>query len=318
VDLPGDTSEQLMLRTVKDDLRAWNVNRVIWVVDRGFTSAADRRYLQRGGGHYIMGEKLRSDSTEASTALGRAGRYRRVAGNLRVKEVRIDDGTNRDRFVICHNPERATRDAEVRAQILTRLETKIAGSDQLPARKRAELAGALKTRPAFNRFLRTTPGGKLRIDHTAVSRETHFDGKFLLRTSDESLTAADIAEGYKALYEAERGFRDLKSTIDIRPVYHHKDQRIQAHVQLCWLALLLLRVAELACRDTWRNLRDELERLHLVVLRTAEGTIAQRSELTARHQEILRRLQLPEPPRFYQFTPAHSPPATSPPRQDRP
>ncbi len=314
---PGDASEQLLLRTVKDDLRAWNLNRVIWVVDRGFTSAANRRYLQRGGGHYIMGEKLRSDSAEAKAALGRAGRYRRVAGNLRIKQVRIDDGTNRDRFVICHNPERASRDAEVRAQILTRLEAKIAGSDRLSARKRAELAGALKTKPAFNRFLRTTATGKLRIDHTAVSRETHFDGKFLLRTSDETLSAADIAEGYKALYEAERGFRDLKSTIDIRPVYHHKDQRIQAHIQLCWLALLLLRVAELGCRDTWRNLRDDLERLHLVVLRMAEGTIAQRSELTARHKEILHRLHLPEPPRFYQFTPADSPPA-SPPQQDRP
>jgi Transposase DDE domain len=303
---PGDTSEQLMLRTVKDDLRAWNLTRVIWVVDRGFTSAANRRYLQRGGGHYIMGEKLRSDSAEAAAALGRAGRYRLVAGNLRVKEVRIDDGTIRDRFVVCHNPERASRDAQVRAQILARLEAKIAGSDRLPARKRAELAGALKTRPAFNRFLRTTPAGKLRIDHTAVSRETHYDGKFLLRSSDETLTAADIAEGYKALYEAERGFRDLKSTIDIRPVYHHKDQRIQAHIQLCWLALLLLRVAELACRDTWRNLRDDLQRLQLVVLRTTEGTIAQRSELTARHKQILRRLHLPEPPRFYQFTPAAS------------
>jgi Transposase DDE domain len=301
---PGDTSEQLLLRTVKDDLRAWNLNRVIWVVDRGFTSAANRRYLQRAGGHYIMGEKLRGDSAEAKAALGRAGRYRTVAGNLRVKEVRVDDGTARDRFVICHNPQRATRDAEVRARIVARLEEKIADTDRLSARKRAELAGALKTKPGFNRFLRTTASGKLRIDRRAVARDAHFDGKFLLRTSDESLTAADIAEGYKALYEAERGFRDLKSTIDLRPVYHHKPERIQAHIQLCWLALLLLRVAETETGDTWRNLRDELQRLHLVTLRTTEGTVAQRSELTARHKEILRRLHLPEPPRFHEFTPA--------------
>ena len=300
---PGDTSEQLLLRTVKDDLREWNLNRVIWVVDRGFSSAANRRYLQRGGGHYIMGEKLRSDSAEAKHALGRAGRYRTVAGNLRVKEVRIDDATARDRFVICHNPERATRDAEVRARILARLEAKIAGSDRLSARKRAELVGALKTKPAFNRLLRTTSAGKLRIDRAAVAREAFFDGKFLLRTSDETLTAADIAEGYKGLYEAERSFRDTKSTIDLRPVFHHKDERIRAHVQLCWLALLLIRVVEVELADTWRNVRDELQRLHLVTLRTAEGTLAQRSELTARHKEILRRLHLPEPPRFYDFTP---------------
>lgn len=299
---PGDTSEQLLLRTVKDDLRDWNLNRVIWVVDRGFSSAANRRYLQRGGGHYIMGEKLRSDSAEAKHALGRAGRYRTVAGNLRVKEVRID-GTARDRFVICHNPERAARDAEVRARILARLEEKIADSDRLSARKRAELAGALKTKPSFNRLLRTTATGKLRIDRAAVAREAFFDGKFLLRTSDETLSAADIAEGYKGLYEAERGFRDTKSTIDLRPVFHHKDERIKAHVQLCWLALLLIRVAEVELADTWRNTRDELERLHLVTLRTVEGTVAQRSELTARHKEIFRRLRLPEPARFYDFAP---------------
>jgi len=54
-------------------------------------------------------------------------------------------------------------------------------------------------------------------------------------------------------------------------MYRHKDQRIQAHIQLCWLALLLLRVAEIEAGDTWRNLRDELERLHLVVLRAPEA-----------------------------------------------
>jgi Transposase DDE domain len=300
---PGDTSEQLLLRTVKDDPRAWNLNRVVWVLDRGFTSKENRRYLQRGGGHYIMGEKLRGASAEAAAALSRQGRYQVVAGNLRVKEVRVDDGSARDRFVICHNPEQAVRDAEVRAQIVQRLEAKIADSDHLSARKRAELAGALKTKPGFNRFLRTTSGGLLRVDRAKVTADARLDGKFLLRTSDESLSAADIALGYKQLLEVERGFRDLKSTIELRPVYHHKDQRIQAHIQLCWLALLLLRVAETEAGDTWRNLRDELERLHLVVLRTPEGTIAQRSELTARHKHILARLQVPEPPRFREFTP---------------
>src|SRR6266545_3501382 len=108
---PGNTSDQVLIRTVKDDLRDWNLNRVIWALDRGFTSAANRRYLQRAGGHYIMGEKLRGDSKEAAAALSRQGRYQVVAGNLRVKEVRVDDGAARDRFVICHNPDAAIRDA---------------------------------------------------------------------------------------------------------------------------------------------------------------------------------------------------------------
>lgn len=301
---PGDTSDQVLIRTVKDDLSAWNLNRVILALDRGFTSAENRRYLQHGGGHYIVGEKLRGNSAEAAAALSRQGRYRTVAGNLRVKEVRVDDGTARDRFVICHNPEAAVRDAAVREQIIARLQDKIAGSDTLSARKRAELVGQLGTKPGFARFLRTTPGGLLRINRAKARAEANFDGKFLLRTSDETLSAADIAQGYKGLYEAERGWRELKSTLDLRPVYHHREDRIRAHIQLQWLALLLLRVAETTAGQTWRNIRDELERLHLVTLSTTEGQVAQRSELTPGHRAILSALDLPAPPRFFDFTPA--------------
>jgi hypothetical protein len=301
---PGNASDQAIIRKVRDDLRGWNLARVIWVLDRGFTSERNRRYLQRAGGHYIVGEKLRSDSKEAAAALARQGRYHTVEGNLRVKQVRIDDGANRDRFVICHNPERAERDRSVREQILERLRQEIHHADALAPSKRADLYGALSTKPAYKRFLRKTPTGKLRVDRAAVAREAKLDGKFLLRTSDESLSPADLAQGYKALYEAERGWRDLKHTIDMRPAYHRREDRIEAHVQLCWLALLLLRVAETETGDTWRNMRNELDRMHLVTLATNEGTAAQRTELTPGHRRILGALKLPEPPRFYDFTPA--------------
>jgi len=304
---PGNASDQAIIRKARDDLRDWNLSRVIWVLDRGFTSQRNRRYLQRAGGHYIVGEKLRSDSQEASAALARQGRYHVVEGNLRVKQVRVDDGTDRDRFVICHNPERAERDRTVREQIIARLTGQIAGSDRLSAAKRSELYGALQTKPAFKPLLRRTQTGKLRIDRAAVGREAKLDGKFLLRTSDESLPATDIALGYKALYEAERGWRDLKSTIDLRPVYHRREDRIEAHVQICWLALLLLRVAETEAADSWRNIRNELDRMHLVTLATSEGTVSQRTELTHPQRQILKALELPEPPRFYDFTPAADP-----------
>jgi hypothetical protein len=68
--------------------------------------------------------------------------------------------------------------------------------------------------------------------------------------------------------------------------------------------LLLMRVAETKTDQTWRNLRNELDRMHLVTLATTEGTISQRTELTPGHRRILKALELPEPPRFYDFTPA--------------
>ena len=102
---PGNQSEQQLIRQVKDDLREWKLSRVVWVADRGFQSAENRRYLQRCGGHYIIGEKLRSGSAEATAALSRQGRYSHVRDNLQVKEVRIAED---ERFVICYTPSRPT------------------------------------------------------------------------------------------------------------------------------------------------------------------------------------------------------------------
>jgi hypothetical protein len=299
---PGNTGDQALIREVKDDLRAWRLGRVVWVADRGFTSAENRRYLQRAGGNYIIGEKLRGDSAEAAAALSRQGRYRKVAGNLEVKEVVIDDGTMRDRFVICRNPEAVERDRTVRDQLLAQLAETIDGTDSLDPGDRAALAAKLPA--GLARFLRTTPTGLLRIDRAKVRSEENLDGKFLLRTSDPTLSAEDVAVGYKQLLEVERGWRDMKSTLDLRPVFHRLEDRIRAHVLLCWLALLLIRIAETETGDTWRNLRNTLDQIHLVELAGTTGQVHQRSELTSTHTRILAALGVPEPPRFAHVTPA--------------
>ena len=301
---PGNTADATLIEQVRDDLRAWKLNRVVWVADTGFNSAANRRYLQRAGGHYILGEKLRGDSPEAQAALERQGRYRTVAGNLTVKEVVVEHGSQRDRFVICRNPDAATRDAAVRDELIALLQAAIKNSDRLTADKRRELLGKLSAKPGLKRFLRTTPGGLLRIDRAAVESEARLDGKFLLRTSDPSLSAEDVALGYKQLLEVERGWRDLKTALVLRPVFHRKEERIRAHVLLCWLALLLIRVAELTTDDSWRRLRDELDRMHLGTFRGTAGLTRRRTELTARQRQILAALQVPEPPLFTQLEPA--------------
>jgi Transposase DDE domain len=302
---PGNSSDQELIRQVKDDLRAWKLSRVVWVGDRGFQSEENRRYLQRAGGHYIFGEKLRGNDKEANTALGRQGRYHEIAENLRVKEVIIDDGTMRDRFVICHNPEEARRDQAVREQLLAQLTDAIAGSDALTPKERQKLYGRLSTKRGLKRFIRTTKTGLLRIDRGAVTAEAHLDGKFLLRTSDPTLSVEDIALGYKQLLEIERAWRDMKSTLDLRPVHHRKEDRIRAHVLLCWLALLLIRIAETHTSETWRNLRDELQRLHLGTFAGPAGTSRQRTELTSYQQQILRQLGIEAPPLFLQLAAGH-------------
>jgi hypothetical protein len=298
---PGTTSDQAIMKTIKDDLAGWMLNRVVWVADSGFNSASNRAYLTRGGGHYIVAERVRGGGREAKAALARAGRYHRVAGNLEVKEIRLGDGARSPRFCICHNPEVAARDRRVRENLVGYLEQKIAGSDDWSKQRRDELVGELRTTPALYRLVRRTPEGLLRIDKGAVANEERFDGKFLLRTSDDTLSPTDLALAYKQLYEVERGWRDLKGTLKLRPVFHWREDRIRAHVQLCWLALLLIRTVEHTTGDTWRNVRNELDRMCLVTLETAEGRVAQRSTTTPRQREIFTALDIPEPGRFHDF-----------------
>jgi hypothetical protein len=204
---PGNGSDQRIIRTVKADLAGWNLHRLVWVADRGIASAANRAYLTRGGGHYIDAEKLRAANAEAAAALARPGRYRTVARNLRVKEVAVapgghgdgDQGARTQRFVVCHNPEQAVRDAAVRDRLVAHLQELIAGSDAWSGRRRDELVGSLRTKPGLRRYLRRTKTGLLRVDHTQVKAEAHLDGKWLLRTSDVTLTAEDLAAAHKQL-----------------------------------------------------------------------------------------------------------------------
>jgi transposase len=270
---PGFTQDQTVLEEVKTDLAGWQLNRTVWVVDAGFASADNRQLLQAGGSGFIVAERLRSNEHEVAEARARQGRYRKIDDQLEVKEITLGEGPTAQRFIICRNHEVARRDAAIRERLVEILTKRIDGSDTLTPTKRAELRGRLREKPGLNRYLRVTKSGLLRIDKTKIAAETALDGKYLLRTSDLTIPAEDVARGYKALADVERGWRDMKQ-LELRPIYHRREDRIVGHVQLCWLALLLIRTIENQVGDTWRNIAAEFDRMQLITLETAAGTVS--------------------------------------------
>jgi len=309
---PGNTNDMSVITEVKDGLRGWRLGRVVTVVDRGFSSDENLRYLTRAGGHWIAGERMRDGSPDVAAALSRQGRYRTVRDNLRVKEVRVGDGDAAKRFIICHNPTEADRERTQRDETIHRLQAELDRIDTQRSKANSAKAAdvhtraecALRDHPALGRYLRQTSSGRLRIDRAKITAEAKLDGKFLLSTSDPDLSAEDVALGYKNLLEAERGFRDLKTTIELRPVFHRLEHRIRAHVLLAWLALLLIRVAERQSGHTWRRIALELGRLHLVTLAGPTGTVAQTTELTDTQRELYATTGVAPPPRITALEPA--------------
>ncbi len=299
---PGNTNDQTVIEQVKSDLGGWKLGRCVWVVDSGFSSQENLRWLQRAGGHYIAGMKLRAGTAEAKLALRRQGRYHTVADNLAVKQVIVGDGEARQRFVICRNPKEAERDRARREQTLARLEARLAALEQVRGKAHEKAACKLRAHRSMGRYLRQTKTGRLMIDHAKVRDEARLDGKYLISTSDDTLSPEDVALGYKNLLEAERGFRDLKGTLLLRPVFHRKPDRIRAHVLICFLALVVIRVAELRTGQTWRTIGDQLMTIKLGHFRSADGEFTQRTELTADQRHLLKLLGVPEPPRFGHIT----------------
>ncbi len=309
---PGNANDQTLVEQVKADLAGWRLGRAIYVVDSGFSGRDNLRRLRSAGGHYIAGVKLRSGMPETEQALSRQGRYRTVRDNLRVKEVRVGDGDAAVRYVVCHNPAEAERDRMQRRQRIERIEAELARLDEQRRRAKskaerdAHLRGecALRDHPTLSRYLRQTKSGRLALDRAKIAAEERLDGKYLLTTSDPSLSAEDVALGYKQLQEAERSFRDLKGTLLLRPVLHRKDDRIRAHVLVCFLALVLVRLAETRSGETWRTIRAALGQIRQGHFRSSEGDFTQTSELTTRQRDLHHALGVPEPPHFGRITPA--------------
>jgi transposase len=309
---PGNTNDQTVITQVKDDLRGWRLGRCIWVVDRGFSSDDNLRYLTRGGGHWIAGERMRDGSRDAQEALSRPGRYQTVRDNLRVKDIRLGEGDSAKRFVVCHNPAEAARDQAERDDHLARLQAELDRIQTARAKAKTPKAReahsraecALRDHPTLSRYLRQTSNGRLQIDRAKVKAEERLDGKYLLSSSDPDLTAEEIALGYKNLQEAERSFRDLKTTLELRPVFHRLEHRIRAHIVVCWLALLLIRIAERTTGQSWRRIATELQRLHQVTLQGPAGAVQQTTRLTDAQRAILTALEITPPPRITALQPA--------------
>ena len=293
---PGNTVDVTTVERVKQDLKGWQLSRCVFVGDAGMVSKANLEALARGGGKYILCMPIHRGGEVAEQVVTRPGRYQKVADHLEVKEVTVGEGERRRRYVVCYNPEEAARQKQHREQVLKELEAELAGLRTQRGASHSKRVCDLRASGRYGRYVRLTRGDAPRIHQAAVTAAARLDGKFVVHSNDDTLSAADLALGYKQLQRVEVAWRSLKSGLKLRPVFHWAPHRIHAHVALTVLALLLERVAEQACGDTWRNIRDDLRRIKLAQLSSPNGTVWQVTEPAPDALKRLKSLQIHKPP----------------------
>jgi transposase len=264
---------------------------VAWRTDTN--SEKNREELARACGTYLLAVRAGSVKEVQERVLNRRGRYQQISDNLKAKEVVLGRGVKRRRYILCLNEAEAIRQKKHREQVLAELERELSGHETNSAT--AKWAIKLMASGRYGRYLKVR-GEKVTINMAAVRKAERMDGKWVVTTNDDTLSIEDAATGYKNLMVIERCFRSLKRTrIQMSPMYHWLPRRIEAHVKICVLALLIERVAELATGLPWPRIKRELERIQVTEYRTKTHQFFERNELPSGAGEILKKLTISPP-----------------------
>ena len=291
---PGNTTDVNTVEKVRSDLRGWSLGRALFVADAGINSEDNREELGRACGKYLLASRMASVAEIKRDVLSKRGRYTVIKDNLQVKEVIIGDGEMRKRYILCFNPKEAERQRTHRAEVLEILEKELARHSDKKAM--AQWAIELLASQRYKRYLTITKSNKIRIDRGKVRQAKKYDGKWVLETNDDTISMQDAASGYKGLMVIERCFRSLKRTqIKMCPMFHWVPRRIETHVRICVLSLLIERVAEIACQQPWSQIRRQLQTLQVTEFLTLKHRFFRRNELSPEVSRTLKTLDIAAP-----------------------
>jgi transposase len=309
--LPGNTADVATVARIKQDLHAWQLGRCLFVGDAGMYSAQNLVELSRGLGRYVLAVPMRRVQDVEVEVLSRPGRYRQVADNLQVKEVWVGDGERRKRYVLCFNPQEAERQRQHRQQVLMEMDAELTALDKREE-EHPKAACTLMASKRYGRYLSTDRHGRPKLDAAKVKAAGKFDGKFVVITNDDTLSAEDVALAYKAGAMIESCFRRMKQTgLEVRPMFHWTARRIEAHVKLCVLALQMQRSAEIRTELSWMRIAHALGALKAVRYRSESRTIVQRTKISSELAGLLKRLGISAPKQLMAVVEAAETPSTA-------
>ena len=305
---PGNTVDKTTVSEVVADLKSrFKLHRVIFVGDRGMLSDDNVDALLAEEFGYIVAHPLRRGVLAREGIRLLAGKFDRNSQ----KEQFVEDVSSGIRCVLAYSPKIAAEVREGRQQRLAEADAfvkeKLArlkkpapqGRKPTPQGTYDRIRDHLRDKGLLSLYLLEISGEKLTVkpDKKAREWEEVIDGMLLLETTDLASPTEEIVKRYKELAEIERGWRALKSTLLLRPVYHWTEERIRAHVFICVLALQMERWMrnKLKGISSVPTAMRQLRRIKMIELKEGGSIRLLPTRLNAEQKAILRKLGVPEP-----------------------
>ena len=293
---PGNTTDVKTLIPIAQRIqKRFQVARFCLVADRGMISNETMKTLDdpETGLPYILGVRMRKVREVREDVLADTQEFREVRPEgrsskdpspLQVKEVTV----NGRRYIVCLNPKEARKDQADREAILASLEEQLKKG-----------ATSLVGNRGFRRYLKSEKGA-FAIDQEKVKLDARFDGKWVL-TTNTRLKAAEVALKYKELWQVEHLFRDTKSLLETRPIFHKCDESIRGHVFCSFLALLLKkelyrRLDAAGNSFEWSDIKQDLKSLQEVTLDEDGKRLAIRTQCQGTCGKVFQAVGVAVPP----------------------
>jgi transposase len=291
---PGNTTEEDTMERVRKDLRGLELSHAQFAADAGMNSEKNQKELGRACGKYLIASRMASVSEIRDNVFSKRGSYTEFTENLHAKEVIIGDGECRKRYILCYNLKEAERQKKHRSLAVEFLEKELAKHPDKIAT--ARWAIELLASKRYKRYLSISKSGQVHINQDKIRKTEKYDGKRVMETNDDTISLEDAVCGYKGLMIIERCFRSLKRTqIKMSPMYHWLPRHIETHVRICVLALLIERVAELACQKPWHQIRAILDGLQSSEFQTPNHRFFKLNEASGPVRDVLEMLGIPLP-----------------------
>jgi transposase len=291
---PGNRADVKTLIPVIDRVRSrFYVGQFCIVADRGMISAENVKELEQREISYIFGARMLKDKEVREDILSHPGRYREVRPEgalfkdpspLKVKEVLL----NGNRYIVCLNPKQARKDARDRQAVIDSLQEKLKTNPK-----------GLIGNKGYRKYLKIEKDS-VSINQDKIEWESRFDGKWVLITNTNFL-AEEVALKYKELWQVEQVFRDVKSVLETRPVYHQKEENTRGHVFCSFLALVLRKELDRRLEERghcfeWAIIKQDLKALQDVEIEDNGKALALRTECLGICGKLFRAVGVAIPP----------------------